>query len=94
MELYDDVIIKASGKRGMIVDDSISEGLHYFIVELDDAAKLPDGEDIFRCGKRSAPCQKIEATALFSRLLLFFTSAVTPPATPSDRLRSCPSRRF
>ena len=51
MELYDDVIIKASGKRGMIVDDGISEGLHYFIVELDVAAKLPDGEDIFRCGE-------------------------------------------
>lgn len=51
MELYDDVIIKASGKRGMIVDDGISEGLHYFIVELDDAANLPDDENIFCCGE-------------------------------------------
>ena len=51
MELYDDVIIKASGRRGMIVDDGISEVLRYFIVELDDAANLPDGEDIFCCGE-------------------------------------------
>ena len=51
MELYDDVIIKASGKRGMIVDDGISEGLHYFIIELDDAANLPDCEDIFCCAE-------------------------------------------
>lgn len=35
----------------MIVDDGISEGLHYFIIELDDTVNLPDGEDIFRCGK-------------------------------------------
>ena len=95
MELYDDVITKASGKRGMIVDDGISEGLHYFIVELDDAAKLPDGEDIFRCGKTICSLSKNRSNRIvFAIASIFFTSAVTPPAAPSDRLRSCPSRRF
>ena len=95
MELYDDVIIKASGKRGMIVDDGISEGLHYFTVELDDAANLPDGEDIFRCGKTICSLSKNRSNRIvFAIASIFFTSAVTPPAAPSDRLRSCPLRRF
>lgn len=42
MKLFDDVIIKATGQRGTIVDEGTANGKHYFIVELDNAADFDD----------------------------------------------------
>lgn len=36
LELYDHVRIKSKGLTGTIVDEGISNGLQYYIVELDD----------------------------------------------------------
>ncbi len=42
MKLFDNVIIKASGQRGTIVDEGTVNGRHYFTVELDNIKLLDD----------------------------------------------------
>lgn len=42
MNLYDDVVVKATKKRATIVDEGTADGRHYFIVE-------PEDEDDISC---------------------------------------------
>lgn len=42
MKLFDDVVLKSTGKTGTIVNEGYAKGNHYFIVELDNAADLDD----------------------------------------------------
>ena len=49
MKLFDDVIVKATGKKGTIVDEGISNGKHYFIVELDDISEYEGFEGLPTC---------------------------------------------
>lgn len=51
MELFDKVIVKATGKRGIIVDVGIGNGKRYFIVELDDVAEYEGFEGLPTCSE-------------------------------------------
>lgn len=49
MKLFDDVIVKATGKRGIIVDEGIAKERRYFIVELDDVSQYEGFEGLPTC---------------------------------------------
>lgn len=49
MKLFENVIIKKTGQRGTIVDEGITDGKHYFIVELDNIKEFDDTWDGLPC---------------------------------------------